>query len=92
MTLPGISVTIIMMITLALGHIMSAGFDQIFVMYNASVYETADIIDTFIYRQGLVDSQYSLSTAIGLFKSIIGSILLVSTNMFATRKFNYRIF
>ena len=45
MTLPGISVTIIMMITLALGHIMSAGFDQIFVMYNASVYETADIID-----------------------------------------------
>lgn len=91
-TLPGISVTIIMMVTLALGGIMNAGFDQIFVMYNASVYETADILDTFIYRQGLVDAQYSLSTAIGLFKSVIGAALLIATNAFATKKFNYRIF
>ena len=91
-TLPGIGVTIVMMVTLALGGIMNAGFDQIFVMYNPSVYETADIIDTFIYRQGLVDSQYSLSTAIGLFKSVIGAVLLITTNAFATKKFNYRIF
>ncbi len=91
-TLPGIAVTIIMMATLALGGIMNAGFDQIFVMYNPAVYETADILDTFIYRQGLIDAQYSLSTAMGLFKSLIGAVLLVSTNVFATRKFNYRIF
>ena len=78
--------------TLALGGIMNAGFDQIFIMYNASVYETADILDTFIYRQGLVDSQYSLSTALGLFKSLIGATLLIVTNLFATKKFNYRIF
>ena len=91
-TLPGISVTIVMMATLALGGIMNAGFDQIFIMYNASVYETADILDTFIYRQGLVDSQYSLSTALGLFKSLIGATLLIVTNLFATKKFNYRIF
>lgn len=91
-TLPGISVTIVMMLTLALGRIMNAGFDQIFVMYNPSVYETADILDTFIYRQGLVDAQYSLSTAMGLFKSLIGAVLLITTNAFATKKFNYRIF
>lgn len=91
-TLPGISVTIVMMLTLALGRIMNAGFDQIFVMYNPSVYETADILDTFIYRQGLVDAQYSLSTAMGLFKSLIGAVLLIVTNAFATKKFNYRIF
>ena len=81
-----------MMATLALGGIMNAGFDQIFIMYNASVYETADILDTFIYRQGLVYSQYSLSTALGLFKSLIGATLLIVTNLFATKKFNYRIF
>ena len=86
-TIPGISVTFVMMATLALGGILNAGF-----MYNASVYETADILDTFIYRQGLVDSQYSLSTALGLFKSLIGATLLIVTNLFATKKFNYRIF
>lgn len=91
-TLPGIAVTIIMMITLALGGIMNAGFDQIFVMYNAAVYATGDILDTFIYRQGLIDAQYSLSTAMGLFKSLIGAALLIITNIFATKKFNYRIF
>ena len=91
-TIPGISGTIVMLATLALGGNMNAGFDQIFIMYNASVYETADILDTFIYRQGLVDSQYSLSTALGLFKSLIGATLLIVTNLFATKKFNYRIF
>lgn len=91
-TLPGIAVTIIMMATLALGGIMNAGFEQIFVMYNAAVYSTGDILDTFIYRQGLIDAQYSLSTAMGLFKSLIGAALLVSANVFATRKFSYRIF
>ena len=91
-TLPGIAVTIVMMATLALGGIMNAGFDQIFIMYNPSVYETADILDTFIYRHGLVDSQYSLSTALGLFKSVIGATLLIGTNVFATKRLNYRIF
>lgn len=91
-TLPGISVTIVMMAILNIGNILNAGFDQIFVMYNASVYETGDILDTFIYRQGLLNSQYSMSTAIGMFKSLIGATLMILANAFASRRLNYRIF
>ena len=91
-TLPGIRVTIVMMAVLSLGSILNAGFDQIFVMYNPVVYETGDILDTFIYRQGLIDSQYSLATAMGLFKSVIGATLMIGTNAVASRTWNYRIF
>lgn len=91
-TLPGISVTIVMMVVLALGTIMSAGFDQMLIMYNPAVYETGDIIDTFVYRQGLLESQYSMATAIGLFKSVIGAALMIITNALATRYCDYRIF
>ena len=91
-TLPGISVTIVMMVVLALGTIMSAGFDQMLIMYNPAVYETGDIIDTFVYRQGLLESQYSMATAIGLFKSVIGAALMIITNVLATRYCDYRIF
>ena len=91
-TLPGISVTIVMMVVLALGTIMSAGFDQMLIMYNPAVYETGDIIDTFVYRQGLLESQYFMATAIGLFKSVIGAALMIITNALATRYCDYRIF
>lgn len=91
-TLPGISVTIVMLAVLSLGGIMNAGFEQILVMYNAAVYQTGDILDTFIYRQGLLDAQYSLSTAIGLFKSVIGLFMMLLANALASKFANYRIF
>lgn len=91
-TLPGISVTIVMLAVLSLGGIMNAGFEQILVMYNPAVYQTGDILDTFIYRQGLLDAQYSLSTAIGLVKSVIGLAMMLIANGLASKFANYRIF
>lgn len=79
-TLPGIRSTIVLMLILALGGVMNAGFDQIFQFYNASVQEVADIIDTFVYRIGLQSSQFSLGTAVGLFKGVIGLILIYTSN------------
>src|SRR5690606_972871 len=68
-TLPGISGTIIMLSTLSLGNILNAGFDQIFNLYSPLVYRTGDIIDTLVYRIGIVNFQYGVATAVGLFKS-----------------------
>ena len=79
-TLPGIRPTIVIMFILAIGNIMNAGFEQIFIMYNAAVYEVADIVDTFVYRIGLQGAQYSISTAVGIFKGIIGFVLIYFSN------------
>ena len=84
-TLPSIMPTITIMLILNLGSILDAGFDQIFNLYSSAVYETGDIIDTYVYRVGLVDWNYKLSTAIGLFKNIIGFILVASANFLAKR-------
>ncbi len=84
-TLPGISVMIITMLILATGNIMNAGFDQIFNLYNSNVYDVADIIDTYIYRIGLRDLNFSLGTAVGLFKSVINFGLLMGVNMVCKR-------
>jgi putative aldouronate transport system permease protein len=91
-TLPALVPTIILMTTLSLGNILNAGFDQIFNMYNPLVYETADIIDTYVYRMGLVEMQYSLSTAVGFLKSIV-SFLLITISYYMANKFaGYKIF
>ncbi len=84
-TLPSILPTITIMLILNLGSILDAGFDQILNLYSSAVYETGDIIDTYVYRVGLVDWNYKLSTAIGLFKNLIGFILVVTTNAVAKR-------
>src|SRR5690606_8796706 len=76
-TLPGILPVVILMSTLSLGNILNAGFDQIFNLYNPIVISTSDIIDTYVYRVGLISAQYGLATAIGLFKSAIGFVLIV---------------
>lgn len=91
-TLPAIRPTIVLMLTLSLGNILNAGFDQIFNLYNPLVYETGDIIDTYVYRVGLVDRQYSLGTAIGLFKSMISLVLMAISQWMAGKFANYRIF
>lgn len=83
-TWPGIRPTVVVMLILACGGILNAGFDQIFNMYNSVVMPVADIIDTYIYRTTFTQgTNYSLNTAIGLFKSLIGFILLIIVNKIA---------
>ncbi|MFD0714541.1 ABC transporter permease [Paenibacillus sp. GCM10027626] len=91
-TLPGITPTIVLLATLSLGNILNAGFDQIFNLYNPLVYSSGDIIDTYVYRMGLVESQYGLATAVGLLKSIVAIILILISYRLAAKFANYRIF
>ena len=91
-TLPGILPTIMLVTIMNLPNVLNAGFDQIFNLYNPLVMETADIIDTWVYRVGLVERQYSLGTAVGLLRSIVGIILMLSANKIAQKVTNYRIF
>ena len=91
-TLPGIVPTIVLMSTLALRNILNAGFDQVYNLYCPLVYSTGDIIDTYVYRMGLVNLQYSLSTAVGLVKSAIGMVLIVASYFLADRLAGYSIF
>ena len=91
-TLPLISPIIMLMTILALGNIFSAGFDQIFNLYSPIVYSTGDIIDTYVYRLGFVQAQYSISTAVGLFKSAISSILIGASQLLAVKVAGYRVF
>ncbi|SFJ91511.1 putative aldouronate transport system permease protein [Paenibacillus sp. UNC496MF] len=84
-TLPAISNVIIIMMIFNIGNLMNAGFDQIFNLYNPRVYEVADIIDTYVYRLGLVQMDYSFSTAVGLFKNAIGLTLVLLVNRLANR-------
>lgn len=91
-TLPGLLPTIILVTTLNLPNVLNAGFDQIFNLYNPLVYQSADIIDTYVYRVGLVERQYSLGTAVGLLRSVVGIILILSANKLAQKFTDYRIF
>lgn len=87
-SLPSIAGTIVVLSILNLGKILGVGFDQVFNMYNSSVYQVADIIDTYVYRQGLEGFNYSYGTAVNLFKSIISMVLIVSTNTVAKKLTN----
>lgn len=78
--LPCLSSVIIITLILNMSSVMNAGFDQIFNMYNTAVMDVSDIIDTYVYRQGLQKSMYSYSTAVGLFKSVICLVLMVLAN------------
>lgn len=91
-TLPGMSQIIILISVLSLGGILNAGFEQILLLYNPTVYGSADVIDTFVYRMGLFDQQYGPAAAIGLFKSVISLLLVGVSYMMAYRLSNYRIF
>lgn len=84
-TLPGLLPTIIMMLILRMGSILDAGFGQIFALYNPTVYECADIIGTYVYRMGLGKLEFSTGTAVGLFNSAIGFMLMVTANFMAKR-------
>ncbi|MGG4480600.1 ABC transporter permease [Paenibacillus illinoisensis] len=91
-TLPGIRPIVILMVTLSLGNVLNGGFDQVFNLYNPLVYESGDILDTMIYRIGLQDAQYSVSTALGLIKSVVSFIFIGLGYFLAYRFVNYRIF
>ncbi|MGB8455320.1 MAG: ABC transporter permease subunit [Anaerocolumna sp.] len=91
-TLPGIKATIVLLAVLALGNVLNAGFDQIFNLYNPTVYSTGDIIDTWVYREGIKNFQYSLATAVGLLKSVVGFVLITLSYWMASKFANYKIF
>lgn len=91
-TLPGILGTVVLLGVLGLGNVLNAGFDQVFNLYSPLVYSTGDIIDTWVYRMGLVDVQFSLATTAGLFKSVISFILIVTSYGLAYKFANYKIF
>lgn len=78
--LPGISPTIIILFILRIGSIMDVGYEKILLLYNANIYETADVISTYVYRKGLLNFQYSFSTAVGLFNSVISFMLVFLAN------------
>jgi len=91
-TVPGIKATIVLMSTLALGNVLNAGFEQVLTMYSPIVYRTADIIDTYVYRMGLINLQFSFGTAVGLLRSVVGFFLIVTSYILADRFAGYRIF
>jgi putative aldouronate transport system permease protein len=91
-TLPGMAPIIALMATLSLGNVLNAGFDQVLNLYSPVVYSTGDIIDTFVYRIGLVNNQYGIATAAGLFKSIISAALIIAGYRLAYKYADYTVF
>jgi len=91
-TIPSIAPTAVLVMTLSLGSVLNAGFDQIFNLYNPLVYRTGDILDTYIFRQAFNNAQFSLSTAVGLLKSLVSMVLIITSYKLAGKFANYRIF
>jgi len=79
-TIPGILPTISILLIMQIGQLLSVGFEKIMLLYNPAIYETADVISTYVYRQGIQGAQFSYSTAVGLFNSVINLILLITAN------------
>lgn len=88
-TLPGMLPIILLMGAMNLTTILSAGFDQIYNLYSPMVYQTGDVLDTYVYRMGMISRQYSFSTAVGLLRSAVGMILMLTANGLA-KKFTQR--
>ena len=78
--LPAIAPTIIIMLLLRMGNVMGVGYEKIILLYNEGIYETADVISTFVYRKGLLDAQWSYSAAVGLFNSVTNFVIIVTMN------------
>jgi putative aldouronate transport system permease protein len=91
-TVPLLAPTVVLMTVLALGNVLNAGFDQIYNLYSPIVYERGDIIDTFVYRLGIQQAQYSVGTAVGLFKSAVSAVLIGLSQFLADRLAGYRVF
>lgn len=90
--LPGISSMVVLVACLNLGSVLQAGFEQILTLYNPAVYATGDILDTYVYRAGLISARYSMGAAIGFFQSLMGFLLIVVAYRLALKLTGYRIF
>ena len=91
-TIPLLMPTVALMTVLSLGQVLNAGFDQIYNLYSPIVYETGDIIDTYVYRLGIEQAQYSVGTAVGMFKSVVSAIMIMMSYYLADRVAGYRVF
>ncbi len=80
LVLPSIKPTIILLLIMSLGTMMSVGFEKVYLLYNTAVYETADVIQTYVYRQGIQSNNYSYATAVGLFNSVINFAIVFAAN------------
>ena len=90
-TLPGILPTIVLMLILKVGYILDTGFEQVLVFYNAAVYDVADIIQTYVYRLSMGKMDFSMSTALGLFNSVVAFVLIIGANTVSKRLLNRSI-
>lgn len=86
-TLPGIMPTIVIMLILRMGHLMSVGYEKVILLYNPAIYETSDVISSYVYRKGLLEFNWSYSSAVGLFNSVINFMMLIIANKIS-RKVN----
>lgn len=84
-TLPGIKSTIVMLFILRLGSVLDVGFEQVYLMLNSSVSEVGEVLETYVYRVGVVNGNFSFTTAVGLLKGVVGMVLIVSANYLARR-------
>jgi len=84
-SIPGILPTIIIMLIMNLGRILSVGYEKIILMYNPATYETADVINTYVYRRGLQSGEYSFGTAVGMFQSVINFAFIIAANKFSRK-------
>jgi len=91
-TIPLMGPIIVLMSTLALGHVLNAGFDQIFNLYSPVVYSTGDIIDTYLFRLGFQNGRFAVGAAVGLMRSVVSMILMSLSLFFAYKVANYRVF
>lgn len=84
-TIPGIMTTVVVLLILRMGSVLRNGFEQIFMLYNPLVYEVADVFETFTYRVGMIDGRFSFATAVGVFQSIVGLLLIYASNRLAKK-------
>lgn len=80
LVLPSIKPTIILLLIMSLGNLLNVGFEKVYLLYNSGIYETADVISTYVYRQGIESQNYSYATAVGLFNSLIGFVIVFAAN------------
>ena len=84
-TIPGLLPTIVIMLILRIGNLLNVGYEAIILLYQPATYSSADVISTYVYRAGLIQQEYSLASAVGLFNGVIGLILVVGTNYFSNK-------
>ena len=90
-TIPSIMPTIVIMLILRLGSVLNVGFEKILLLYNPGIYETSDVISTYVYRKGLLEFNYSYSTAVNLFNSVINFLMLILANNFSKKVTEYSL-